>query len=74
MINGKLGPGRNIGNSAASESGLYLGGVPGSSEWSNILGTNQSLDGVIKDFISDGKVIYFNNFISYDYVEIGRGI
>lgn len=73
VVTAKLGPGRNIGASA-SESELFIGGVPQSSEWFKILGTNQSLNGVIKDFITDGKVIYFNNFVTFDSVEIGRGV
>ncbi|RWS09264.1 Laminin subunit alpha-2-like protein, partial [Dinothrombium tinctorium] len=58
----------------SEDSGLYLGGVKKSVVIDDMIATNASLIGVIRDFVFNGKLLQLNEPINFKHVKIGREI
>ncbi|XP_054153012.1 laminin subunit alpha-2-like [Oppia nitens] len=57
---------------APTTGGLYLGGLPQGMSLKGMAGTKESLKGVIRDAVFNGKLLRLNEPVSFEGVGIGR--
>ena len=57
---------------APVDGGLYLGGVPRRISLKGMVGTKESLKGIIRDLVINKKPVKFNEPVGFEFVDIGR--